>query len=215
LNQQLTDVNFGNTQAPIALPGDYNSDDVVDLADYIVWRKSMNQAVPPFTGADGDGDGMVDQEDYLVWRTNFGMSRPAGGGGSAAVVAVVESSGGTSQSVAASLVAASDEVPTGSSSQQVPEASPRPGGAARRHIADADEPSTAVRRPVHRVAPRDGISSPRLGDAALLAWLSGLSTRADSPDTAGEEHELVAVPDEESPASVDKVFEALGRSCAR
>jgi glucose/arabinose dehydrogenase len=59
------------------LPGDYNRDDSVDVADYVVWRKTSGPAsVRPFSGADGDGDGRVDQDDYDVWRANFGRSLP-------------------------------------------------------------------------------------------------------------------------------------------
>jgi hypothetical protein len=48
-----------------ALPGDYNSDGLVDAADYVVWRKTDD------TNAS-----------YSVWRTNFG----AGGNAAAAAV---------------------------------------------------------------------------------------------------------------------------------
>jgi hypothetical protein len=54
-----------------ALPADYNEDNQVDAADYVVWRKTLNQSVAHFSGADGDGDGVVDQDDHDVWRTNF------------------------------------------------------------------------------------------------------------------------------------------------
>jgi subtilisin-like proprotein convertase family protein len=90
LSQQITDANFGNTEAPVALQGDYNLDDVVDTDDYVVWRKSMNQTVPPFTGADGDGDGLVDQDDYTIWRSNFGRSLPGAAGGASTAVSIAE-----------------------------------------------------------------------------------------------------------------------------
>lgn len=51
-------------------PGDYNDDNIVDAADYVVWRKFLgtmfqlpNEAASP---------GVVDQDDYPVWRENFG-----------------------------------------------------------------------------------------------------------------------------------------------
>jgi subtilisin-like proprotein convertase family protein len=90
LSQQITDANFGNTEAPVALQGDYNLDDRVDTSDYVVWRKSMNQSVPPSTGADGDGDGQVDQDDYAIWRSNFGRSLPGAGGGASTSVSIAE-----------------------------------------------------------------------------------------------------------------------------
>jgi hypothetical protein len=52
------------------LPGDYNHDDRVDSADYVVWRKTLgstNQLV-----ADGSGNFVIDENDYNIWRANFG-----------------------------------------------------------------------------------------------------------------------------------------------
>jgi hypothetical protein len=67
--------------------GDYNQDGVVDGADYVVWRKTLNDAaVPAGSGADGDGDGMVDEGDYDFWLERFGETvSPASGGAALAV----------------------------------------------------------------------------------------------------------------------------------
>jgi arabinogalactan endo-1,4-beta-galactosidase len=51
--------------------GDYNFDDIVDMADYTVWRDAMGQAGQSLA-ADGDADGRVDNHDYEIWRRNFG-----------------------------------------------------------------------------------------------------------------------------------------------
>lgn len=57
------------------LLGDFNSDGVVDAADYVVWRDSLGvTGLAPFSGADATGDGLVTVADYLEWRNNFGMS---------------------------------------------------------------------------------------------------------------------------------------------
>ncbi|MGD9632487.1 MAG: hypothetical protein AB7G28_08960 [Pirellulales bacterium] len=72
----------------LPLAGDYNGDDVVDAADYTIWRDSLGAEVTPFSGADGDGNGVVTNEDYAVWRTAFGAS--AGGGSSDGVHSVPE-----------------------------------------------------------------------------------------------------------------------------
>jgi hypothetical protein len=61
--------------APIA--GDFNRDGSVDVADYIVWRKSMDQ-IATNLAADGDLNGRVDSGDHAIWRSQFG--RAAGGG---------------------------------------------------------------------------------------------------------------------------------------
>jgi predicted outer membrane repeat protein len=68
-----------------ALLGDYNMNGVVDGADYVVWRKSLGNGVPNYSGADGNGDGTVDQNDHNVWRAHFaqGLSTGAGGGSGA------------------------------------------------------------------------------------------------------------------------------------
>ena len=39
------------------LSGDYNQNNVVDAADYVLWRNTLGANVTPFTGADGSGNG--------------------------------------------------------------------------------------------------------------------------------------------------------------
>lgn len=57
--------------AGVPLPGDYNQDGAVDVADYTVWRDTLGQTGGNFA-ADGDNDGDVDFADYTVWRANVG-----------------------------------------------------------------------------------------------------------------------------------------------
>jgi hypothetical protein len=52
------------------LPGDYNHDDMVNSADYIVWRKTLGSMTE--LAADGSGDLQIDEDDYNIWRANFG-----------------------------------------------------------------------------------------------------------------------------------------------
>ncbi|TWT47347.1 hypothetical protein [Botrimarina hoheduenensis] len=59
----------------VGLPGDYNNDNVVDVADYTLWRDSLGDTIN--LTADGDRDGIVDQDDYDVWVNNFGAMGPA------------------------------------------------------------------------------------------------------------------------------------------
>jgi hypothetical protein len=54
------------------LPGDFNSDGLVDALDFTVWRNALGSNVTPWRGADGNGDGTVDAADYLIWKANFG-----------------------------------------------------------------------------------------------------------------------------------------------
>jgi FG-GAP repeat/Dockerin type I domain len=58
--------------------GDYNSNGIVDAADYVLWRKTLGASVPNGTGADGNRNGVVDQTDYDVWRVDFGATTAAG-----------------------------------------------------------------------------------------------------------------------------------------
>jgi hypothetical protein len=79
-----TPTNFGGASGSVNLitpTGDYNNDGVVDAADYVVWRKTLNlSASPAGTGADGDKDGMIGLGDLDFWRARFGNPIPPGGG---------------------------------------------------------------------------------------------------------------------------------------
>ncbi len=59
--------------APPFLGGDYNSDGVVDAADYVVWRDNLGQ----FYALNNENptaatEGFVDEEDYAYWVANYG-----------------------------------------------------------------------------------------------------------------------------------------------
>jgi hypothetical protein len=69
---------------PTIKPGDYNNDDVVDSADFVVWQKMLGQSVPRGTSADGDGNGKVEPVDYNVWRQKFAEVAPGSGGATVA-----------------------------------------------------------------------------------------------------------------------------------
>src|SRR3954447_21701738 len=53
-----------------ALVGDFNGNDVVDAADYVVWRKTLGSTTQ--LAADANGNGLVDPVDNVFWRLNFG-----------------------------------------------------------------------------------------------------------------------------------------------
>lgn len=60
------------------LPGDFNGDGIVNLADYTVWRDSLDSTgLPVYSGADGDGDGAVTVADYQIWKSQFGQGLTA------------------------------------------------------------------------------------------------------------------------------------------
>jgi hypothetical protein len=64
-----------SNSAPIA--GDFNHNGIVDMADYVVWRKSLGQ-VGWGLAADSDLNGRIDATDYGAWRSHFGQ--PPGSG---------------------------------------------------------------------------------------------------------------------------------------
>lgn len=57
--------------------GDYNGDNVVNAADYVVWRKNIGAST--LTHRDPENAGAVGEADYLSWRENFGRSALAPG----------------------------------------------------------------------------------------------------------------------------------------
>jgi hypothetical protein len=73
----LHEVNIREITAT-AVPGDYNNDQVVDAADYVVWRNNLGTDF----NLNGNGDesggsaGVVDAADYAWWRQHFGNSNP-------------------------------------------------------------------------------------------------------------------------------------------
>jgi GH35 family endo-1,4-beta-xylanase len=65
-----------NQYSLVIAPGDYNGDHVVDTADYIVWRDSLESDTD--LRADGNGNGMIDDGDFTVWRSHFGATYSTG-----------------------------------------------------------------------------------------------------------------------------------------
>lgn len=65
--------------------GDYNNDNIVDAADYTVWRDSRGQSGANLP-ADGTLDGTVDELDYLRWKATYGVSLGSGGAANFATV---------------------------------------------------------------------------------------------------------------------------------
>jgi subtilisin-like proprotein convertase family protein len=86
-SQNFLTANFG--ERPPYLPGDFNSDGLVDAADFLVWRRQSGTNVPNYSGADGDGDGDVDQDDLALWRQNFGHYYDDHGNNAATATAAV------------------------------------------------------------------------------------------------------------------------------
>jgi hypothetical protein len=67
---------------PPVLAGDYNGDNRVTAADYVVWRNTFGDTGSNLA-ADGNKNNQVDQGDYTMWKNNFGA---VGSGAGSAVV---------------------------------------------------------------------------------------------------------------------------------
>lgn len=82
----------------VGLPGDYNGDEVVNAADYTIWRDTLSSTTD--LRADGSGptagvpDGVIDLFDYDYWKANFGAEGSGTGSGSLAPGVVPEAASG-------------------------------------------------------------------------------------------------------------------------
>lgn len=80
----LADALSNLNSIPQTLPGDYNRDEIVNAADYVVWRKALAHHSASLA-ADGNRNNQIDSGDYGVWRSHFGSTSAAGGAGTSSV----------------------------------------------------------------------------------------------------------------------------------
>jgi autotransporter-associated beta strand protein len=71
------------TYVPSFLAGDYNTNGIVDAADFDVWRRNYGNATIP--NRDSGIIGPVSAADFIVWRANFGHMVHSGSGLSAEI----------------------------------------------------------------------------------------------------------------------------------
>jgi arylsulfatase A-like enzyme len=64
----------------LEIPGDYNNDRLVDVADYATWRSAFGTTGA--NSADGNHDGIVDTGDYVIWRRALADWSSGSGAGS-------------------------------------------------------------------------------------------------------------------------------------
>jgi hypothetical protein len=76
--------NFRVGMSPAAVPGDYNGNGVVDMADYVLWRNGG-----PLQNEIADV-GTVSAADYTAWRGVFGNTSGSGSGSALSSIAVPE-----------------------------------------------------------------------------------------------------------------------------
>jgi hypothetical protein len=85
-------VDAGSPTPNLGLAGDYNGNNVIDAADYTVWRDAVT------TGAtiliNDASPGTVNEADFSYWRTHFGESIGGGAGAGAESAAVPEPASG-------------------------------------------------------------------------------------------------------------------------
>jgi hypothetical protein len=73
----IDNIQLWNSTTPTGVPGDFNEDDVVDAADYVMWRKLLGTS--PLPNDDGIG-GNASQAHYNLWREHFGETASGSGG---------------------------------------------------------------------------------------------------------------------------------------
>jgi prepilin-type N-terminal cleavage/methylation domain-containing protein len=71
-----------------SLPGDFDGNGSVEMADYDKWKMDFGLTVTSGSGADGNANSVVDAGDYTVWRNQFGVS--GSGAGSLAAYTIPE-----------------------------------------------------------------------------------------------------------------------------
>jgi hypothetical protein len=76
--QQFNNVATNQLLTAVEPLPDYNSNGVVDSADYAVWQKFAGTSVAPLTKGDGNGDGLVDNLDLDLWQRSLGKTFPQG-----------------------------------------------------------------------------------------------------------------------------------------
>ena len=74
LTVYIDNIRFGTS-----VPGDYNGNDVVDAADYVLWRKTVSPTPANFRN-EVASLGTIDAADYTAWRARFGNNSAPGSG---------------------------------------------------------------------------------------------------------------------------------------
>jgi len=73
----LSEVMVDVSDIPVGVFGDYNDDDVVNAADYTVWRDNLGATSTLPNEGPTVTPGQVTVEDYDLWKANFGQSANA------------------------------------------------------------------------------------------------------------------------------------------
>jgi CotH kinase protein/Lamin Tail Domain/Chitobiase/beta-hexosaminidase C-terminal domain len=186
----------GGSPGTNGVVGDYDGNNIVEEADYQLWRSSYDLTVPRGTGADGNRNGIIDTADFIVWRKAFNAA-PAIGASTIAAASVSSNGGFVSISPVGGVSDADINAETQRSVISAMESLatfPRPGKA-------------RFNSPARRDLPRDVGSDP-LRDAALLAALElGVPTPVDSESIFALNSDVPR--GDETIEWIDEAFESL------
>ena len=82
---QIMDVDYVRVyEKATAIAGDFNGDNVIDAADYTVWRDTMSSESSELLN--DPTPGVVDGSDYEYWRDHFGETFEGNAAGSSSEV---------------------------------------------------------------------------------------------------------------------------------
>lgn len=74
-NATIDNISIGSPVISNTLPGDFNDDGMVNLADYTVWRDNLGNEASVLNG-NGSGEETVVAADYNLWNSKFGVASP-------------------------------------------------------------------------------------------------------------------------------------------
>jgi hypothetical protein len=60
--------------------GDFNGDEIVDGADFLIWQRGYDAATPSPEEGDANADGFVNAADLAIWRSRYGAATAAPSG---------------------------------------------------------------------------------------------------------------------------------------
>ncbi|WP_425396386.1 hypothetical protein [Aeoliella sp.] len=73
----LRDLGYSTITPEFGIPGDFNDDGIVNLADYVLWRNNLGAGNEAAINFHGNGGGIT-SADYTIWKDNFGNLQAAG-----------------------------------------------------------------------------------------------------------------------------------------
>jgi hypothetical protein len=193
---------------PPAVFGDYSHNNVADAADFVLWRKTLFNEGPAYSGADGNGSGQVDQGDYTVWRSQLG--RPVSATGAESGVAEqLGADSGTAQPVATT-----ETTPQAPALSVVDSAAALPAVVPSPEIADLDFDQRVSNRSPVNLPSASSVASLRLADDALVAWLGSCECDHRQDDHAEIEPLHDFAPADEEPNVLSDPLDAIFASLA-